>query len=85
MGSADHYQRTHHIVLFVLQNVAVPDILVPVPIPLPAAMLGLTVKGTLGRSNFMITVVTSPGFIRTVSFQPSSLGSGGVGDPKVNS
>jgi len=34
-----------------------------------------------GRSNFMMTVVTSFGFILTVSFQPLSLGSGGRDGP----
>ena len=33
--------------------------------------------GTDGSLNCIITVVTSPGFIRTVSVQPASLGSGG--------
>ena len=37
--------------------------------------------GKFGRLNCMMTVVTSPGFIRTVSFQPISLASGGVGGP----
>ena len=37
--------------------------------------------GSLGKVNCMITVVTSPGFIRTVSFQPISLASGGNGFP----
>ena len=50
-----------------------------------AFSLGLkgTAKGTLGRSNFMATVVTSPGFMRTVSFQPFSLASGAMGRPRV--
>jgi len=37
--------------------------------------------GSLGKVNCMITVIASLGFIRTVSFQPISLGSGGNGFP----
>ena len=35
--------------------------------------------GSLGRLNCMISVITSLGFIGTVSFQPISLASGGYG------
>ena len=34
--------------------------------------------GKAGRLNCAITVVASPGFVRTVSFQPISLASGGI-------
>ncbi len=64
-----HDQRPHHVVLFVLQDVAVPYIFV-VALQRSARVLAGTVNGTVGRSNFMITRVTSPGFMRTVSFQP---------------
>ena len=37
--------------------------------------------GKFGKLNCMITVVASPGFIRTVSFQPISLASGGMASP----
>ncbi len=70
----DH-QRAHHVVLFVLEDVAVPHVLDCRPVPAGSAG---TVKGTAGRSNFMSTRVTCPGFIRTVSFQPSSLASGAM-------
>jgi hypothetical protein len=45
-------------------------------------VLGLegTANGTDGILNCMITVVTSSGFILTVSFQPASFGSGGRAD-----
>ena len=47
----------------------------------PTDVLDGTVNGALGKSNFMITVVTSPGFMRTVSFQPRSSGAGGAAAP----
>src|SRR6266702_1083677 len=37
--------------------------------------------GSFGRVNFVMTVVASPGFIRTVSFHPVSFASGGIGGP----
>ena len=40
-----------------------------------------TVKGTDGRLNCISTRVTWPGFMRTVSFQPSSFGSGAMAAP----
>ena len=65
--SYDH-QRPHHVVLLVLQDVAVPHVLVPARF---AGWQGRS-NGTCGRSNFMMTVVTSLGCILTVSFHPSS-------------
>src|ERR687883_637580 len=38
-------------------------------------------KGTDGKLNCMITLVTSPGFMRTVSFHPASYGAGANGAP----
>ena len=70
------YQRPHHILLFMLDDVAVPNILV-------AAVRGLagTGNGTLGRSKRMIRRVTVPGKYITLSFQPVSFGSAGVAGP----
>ena len=41
-------------------------------------MLSGTPKGSLGAIGRKATMMSSSGFIRTVSFQPSSLGSGGL-------
>ena len=57
--------------LFMLEDMAVPYILMAT-----GTWEAGTVKGTEGRSNFMMTVATSFGLILTVSFQPSSVGSG---------
>ena len=37
--------------------------------------------GRLGKLNCMMTVVTSPGFMRTVSFHPNSFASGEISGP----
>src|SRR6516165_8323492 len=47
----------------------------------PVRGLGGTVNGTVGRLNCAMIVVTSLGFMRTVSFHPISLGSGANGFP----
>src|SRR5215467_1027874 len=70
------HQRPHHIVFFVLQDVAMPPYSLP-----PVRGLAGTVKGTLGRSKRMIRRVTVPGKCITVSFQPISFGSAGVAGP----
>ena len=44
-------------------------------------MLSGTPKGSLGATGRKATMMSSSGFIRTVSFQPSSLGSGGLTTP----
>jgi hypothetical protein len=62
-----YHEGPHHIVLFVLKNVAVPDVLfLPGNLRLVALRIASVVK--LGRLNCMITVVTSPGLMRTASF-----------------
>jgi hypothetical protein len=57
--------------LLVLEDVAVPHVLVAT-----GARTCRHPNGTVHRSNFMITAVTSLGFILTVSFHPSSVDSG---------
>src|SRR5437762_3085890 len=47
----------------------------------PVLGLGGTANGTVGSLNVMITVVTSPAFIRTVSFQPLPKGAAGKVEP----
>ena len=68
--------------LLVLEDVAVPHVFVvflarveKLHVRCPRAGRHVE-RRTAGRSNFMITVMTSPGCILTVSFQPSSSGSG---------
>ena len=61
----------HHVMLFRFKDVAVPYIFVT-----SVRLLSGTVKDVVGSSNFIMTVVHSPGSIRTVSFQPASLRSG---------
>lgn len=67
MPSWPYDQRPHHVVFLMFQGVAVPDVSM-------ASMRELcgTTKGAVGKSNFMMTVVHSPGFMRTVSLKPAS-------------
>src|SRR2546422_10197552 len=73
----------HHVVFLVLQDVTMPNVL--------GSLNAVTVLeprtggGGLpcGKSNFISTVTTSPGFILTVSFHPCSFGSGGRSVPGI--
>ena len=71
-----NYEWAHHIVFLMLEDVAVPHVFVPAG---PRAQRISHGAGSVGRVNCMITVVISPGFMRTVSFHPISLASGGIG------
>jgi len=61
-----------------LEDVAVPYLFVTAS---PRAQRIAHGRRQLGQGELHITVIASLGFIRTVSFQPISLGSGGNGFP----
>jgi len=69
-GHDDH--ALHHVVVFVLDDVAVVHVL------LRLDELACAVEGGAGSENLARTTVTCPGFALTVSFSPASSGPGSI-------